>query len=104
MTTIPPVLPTRRAFMGGIGSAALLALPGCAAYERYNLVEAIRRMLELSADRAFVRLLAPGGFWDNALVRLDLPEVFGRRGTVLQAILASPPVRNRLLRALNDIA
>lgn len=97
-------LPTRRALLGGMGAAALLALPGCAAYERFSLVEAVRRMLELSADRAFVRLLAPGGFWDNALVRLDLPEVFGRRGTVLQMILASPMVRNRLLRSLNDIA
>ena len=100
----PSPLPTRRALLSGLGAAALLSLPGCAAYQRFSLVEAVRRMLELSADRAFVRLLAPGGFWDNTLVRLDLPEVFGRRGTVLQAILASPMVRNRLLRSLNDIA
>lgn len=95
---------TRRAILGGMGAAALLALPGCADYGRYSLVEAVRRMLELSADRAFARLLAPGGFWDNALVRLDLPEVFGRRGSVLQTILGSHLFRDRLWRALNDVA
>lgn len=94
----------RRMLLGGLGASALLALPGCAGYGRYSLVDAVRRMLELSADRAFARLLAPGGFWDNALVRLDLPEVFGRRGSVLQTILGSAMVRNRLWRALNDVA
>ena len=95
---------SRRALLAGIGAAVVLTLPGCAQYGRYSLVQAIRRMLELSADRAFARLLAPGGFWDNALVRLKLPEIFGRRGTVLQTILGSSLFRDRLWRSLNDVA
>ena len=48
----------RRMLLGGLGASVLLALPGCAGYGRYSLVDAVRRMLELSADRAFARLLA----------------------------------------------
>lgn len=104
MESMTTTQPTRRALLAGGGAAILLTLSGCASYGQYSLVTAIRRLLELSADRAFVRLLAPGGFWDNALVRLDLPEVFGKRGTVLQTILGSAVVRDRLWRALNDVA
>lgn len=104
MERITSARPTRRALLASSGAALLLSLSGCASYGQYSLVTAIRRLLELSADRAFVRLLAPGGFWDNALVRLDLPQVFGKRGTVLQTILGSAMVRDRLWRALNDVA
>lgn len=104
MESMTSTQPTRRTLLAGGGAAILLTLSGCASYGQYSLVTAIRRLLELSADRAFVRLLAPGGFWDNALVRLDLPEVFGKRGTVLQTILGSVVVRDRLWRALNDVA
>lgn len=95
----------RRGFMAGTAAAALaLALPGCADYRRWTLVDAIRRLLELSARNAFARLTAPGGFWDNQLARLDLPEVFGRRGSTLQNILLSVVFRERLQRSLNRIA
>ncbi|WP_068073027.1 DUF4197 domain-containing protein [Novosphingobium lentum] len=97
--------PSRRAFLGAAAAAGLLALPGCATMGgRYSIEDAIRRMMELSADRAFANLLRPGGFWDNQLVRLDLPAQFGRRGGVAQAILGSPAMRARLQRSFNDMA
>lgn len=94
----------RRNFLTGAAATGVAVLSGCADYRRWSLVDAVRRLLELSARNAFARLTAPGGFWDNQLARLDLPEVFGGRGAVLQDILLSTVFRNRLRRAFNHIA
>ncbi len=97
-------IPTRRAFLAGSGALAALALAGCATGPRISLTEAVRRLLMLSADNAFARLTAPGGFWDQQVTRLDLPEVFSGRGLVLQQILTSVLFRERLQRAFNRVA
>jgi len=95
----------RRGFLAGLGAGcAMLALPGCASMGGYSLVDAIRRLLALSAQNAFARLTADGGFYDNALTRLDLPDVFGKRGGILQDILTSLVFRDRLQRAFNGFA
>ena len=94
----------RRGFIIGAGAAGLLALPGCASMGGYSLVEVVRRLLMRSADNAFARLIAPGGFWDSQVARIDLPEVFGARGGIAQSILTSPLFRDRLQRQLNGIA
>ncbi len=64
----------------------------------------MRRLLERSASGALARLMAPGGFWDNQLARLDLPDMFGSRGNVLESILTSAVFKNRLQRGLNHVA
>ena len=94
----------RRAVLLGAAASAVLVLPGCATIARLSLVDVIRRLLERATQNALARLMAPGGFWDNQLARLDLPGAFGGRGLVLQALLAAPPVRNRLQRELNRVA
>lgn len=94
----------RRAILAGGAATVALALPGCSSMGRFSLVEAVRRLLERSTRLAFARLMAPGGFWDNQMARLDLPEVFGSRGSVLQAILTTGPVKTRLQRELNHVA
>lgn len=95
---------SRRTIMAVMLTSGVLALPGCAAVERFSLVDAIRRLLERASANALARLASPGGFWDSQLARLDLPEVFGSRGTVLQSILASSAVKTRLQRELNHVA
>lgn len=95
----------RRRFIAGLGAgAALLVLPGCASVERFSLVEAIRRLLYLASQNAFASLTRPGGFYDNQLARLDLPEELGRRGDILTGILTSVVFKNRLQKAFNHIA
>lgn len=94
----------RRSFMVGIASVTLLALPGCETIQRYSLIDAIRRLLQLSANNAFARLMEPGGFWDNQLVRLDLPDLIGSRGNVLSNILTSVVFKDRLQREFNKVA
>lgn len=94
----------RRMMLGGMTSLGVLAVAGCASYPQFSLEEAVRRLLFLSTDRAFSRLLAPGGFWDDQITRLALPEAIGNRGGVLARILTGPIVKDRLQRAFNDMA
>ncbi|HZF46387.1 MAG TPA: hypothetical protein VEZ26_08625, partial [Sphingomonadaceae bacterium] len=63
----------RRTVLASAAAVALLALPGCETMRRYSLVDAVRRLLYHAQANAFARLMAPGGFWDNQLTRLDLP-------------------------------
>jgi hypothetical protein len=94
----------RRAMLGGISSVAVLSIAGCATCPAFTLEDAVRRLLFLSTDRAFARLLQPGGFWDSQVARLALPEVIGNRGGIMQRILTGPIFRDRLQRAFNDMA
>ena len=97
MTAFAQQTPTRRALLAGAaGAGALLLLPGCATTGGYSLTEAIRRLLLLSAENAFARLTAPGGFWDEQVARIGLSELLGTRGDVLSRILTSGLVKDRL--------
>ncbi|MBX3593302.1 DUF4197 domain-containing protein [Sphingomonas sp.] len=79
------------ACMGGVGS--------------YSVEEGVRRLLTLSSQRAFGRLIRPGGFYDDQLTRLAVPDLAGdRSGAVLAAILRTNAVRTRIAVAINDLA
>ncbi len=94
----------RRRFLAGAAAAGVLALPGCASMGGISFTEAIRRLLMLSSENAFARLTAPGGFWDSQVARIALPDLYGRRGGVLQGILTSDVFRAQLERRLNIFA
>lgn len=94
----------RRTFLAGSAAAGLLALPGCASLGGYSLVDVVRRLLMASADNAFAKLTVPGGFWDSAVARFELPTLFGNRGGVVQSILMSDLFREKLQRQLNHFA
>lgn len=101
---------SRRTFlMGAAAASGLLALPACTTAGLggglgYSLVDAVRRLLELASRNAFARLTAPDGFWNSAVARVALPEVFGKRGGILQGILSSPAFREQLQHKLNTVA
>jgi len=95
---------SRRVLLAGAAASGLLALPGCTSLGSLSLVDAIRRLLERASGNALARLTAPGGFWDNQLARLALPDVFGSRGNVLQNILTSVVLKDRLAKQFNHIA
>lgn len=103
MRTIPLTI-ARRSFLAGLSASAVLVLPGCASNGALSFTEAIRRLLALSTQNAFARLTAPGGFYDNALVRLDLPQALGSRGNTVQKILTSAVFKDRLQREFNHMA
>ncbi|WP_324739681.1 DUF4197 domain-containing protein [Tsuneonella sp. CC-YZS046] len=103
MRTIPLAI-GRRGFLAGLSASALLALPGCASTGALSFTEAIRRLLALSTQNAFAGLTTEGGFYDNTLVRLDLPDVLGSRGNTVQNILTSAVFKNRLQKEFNHMA
>ncbi len=94
----------RRAFMVGLSATTLLALPGCATMPGYGFTEAIRRLLMLSSERAFARLTADGGFWDQQVAQIGLANLLGTRGDVLSSILSSSLFKSRLNDAFADVA
>src|SRR5947207_3313503 len=88
---------SRRAVLAGsLATVAVLALPGCATTGTYSLAEAIRRLLVLSSERAFGRMTAPGGFWDQQVAQIGLNRFFGNRGNVLANILTSTLFKSRM--------
>lgn len=97
---------SRRSLVCSAAFLPILLLPGCADTGRFSLVEAIRRLLSLSAQRAFASLMRENGFYDDQLARISLPDALGgSKGTdVLTAVLASALFRNRLTRQVNRAA
>lgn len=105
MTEFASSQTSRRRFIAGMGaSASLLALPACETLGGFSLVDAVRRLLYLSSERAFMRLTAPGGFWDEQVAALGLENLIGSRGGVVASILTSSLFKDRLEGATADIA
>jgi len=97
-------------FLTGACAVPLVVLPGCATLGDlgggFGLADAVRRLLTLSSQRAFARLLQPDGFFGDGLARIDVPDQLGgqRTTSVLAALLRTGPVRDRLLRQVNRAA
>jgi Protein of unknown function (DUF4197) len=96
----------RRHMLLATGATATIALAGCQMGPRYSLTEVIRRLLTLASQNAFALLLQPGGFYDNSVARIALPDRFGggRSSSIVSAILQSQSFRDRLQRQLNRAA
>lgn len=99
---------SRRGLIGAGLTLPLLALPGCATRlgDLLNLDDAVRRLLTLSSQRAFARLLADEGFFRDDIARIELPPQLG--GSAVTAALAialgTRAVQDRLLRVVNEAA
>ena len=94
----------RRAFIGGALASSALLVSGCASTGGFSLTEAIRRLLYLSSERAFARLVAPGGYWDAQVAQVGLGTIMGTRGDILSSILTSTLFKDRLEDAFADLA
>lgn len=103
MDSLDNRLIARRAFLAGTAAAGLLALPGCQSMGGFSMVDAIRRLLDISARNAFAKLTAPGGFWDSEVARFDLPEMFGASGGI-RSLLTSAVFKQNLQKQLNVVA
>ena len=91
---------SRRSLIVAGCTLPLLALPGCASLPGFGMVDALRRILTLSSQRAFARLLNENGFFEDELARVPLPA----GGAIASALLRTPLVQNQLLRLMNRAA
>jgi Protein of unknown function (DUF4197) len=96
----------RRSLLIGAATLPLLTLPGCAAGGGFSLVEAIRRLLSLSSQRAFAALLVENGFLDNQIARISVPSALGGGAAtgIVSAVLRSSAFQSRLTRQVNRAA
>ncbi len=97
---------TRRTVLASAALAPLLALPGCGNTSGFSLVEAIRRLLTLSSQRAFAALMQENGFFDSQVARISIPDQLGgaTTGTILSALLRTDAFRSRMTRQVNRAA
>jgi hypothetical protein len=91
---------SRRSLIVAGCALPLLALPGCATLPGFGMVDALRRLLTISSQRAFARLLNENGFFEDELARVPLPQ----SGAIASALLRTPLVQNQLLRLMNRAA
>jgi hypothetical protein len=105
MTDCSDIMIDRRKLIGTmLAGGAVLTLPACATTGGFSLVDAIRQLLYLSSTRAFARLTADGGYWDDGVRALGLDGFLGNRGGVLATILTSTVMRGRMERAFAGVA
>ncbi|WP_114521966.1 DUF4197 family protein [Altererythrobacter sp. ZODW24] len=105
MTDLIQAASSRRKFIAGLGVGGIvLTLPACAGLPGFGLTDALSRLLLLSSERAFARLTADGGFWDQQVATVGLSNFLGARGNVLGDILTSSLFKRRLEGAFADVA
>ena len=97
--------PSRRSLL--IGTALivpLLVLPGCATIGlQGGPEEGLRRLLQISSQRALARLITVDGYLNDAEARIKLPAG-DRSAAVLGALLRSAPVQRELTLVVNRAA
>ena len=98
------MLLSRRRLLASGCLVPLLALPGCESLGGFGLEDAIRRLLTLSSQRAFARLLTENGFFEDEVARIPLPSELSGAGAVASALLRTSLVQNQLLRLMNRAA
>jgi hypothetical protein len=98
----------RQLIATGAATLALL-LPACATLGGgggLDFARILKDLLGLSSERAFARLLAPDGFFDDQLARIAVPDALGGQAATGMAavLLRSEPVQKRLLKQVNKAA
>ena len=95
---------TRRSLIVAGCALPLLALPACASLPGFGMVDALRRLLTISSQRAFASLLQDNGFFQDEVARIPLPPQLQGAGGIASALLGSGIVQNQLLQLMNRAA
>ncbi len=96
----------RRQLLAASAASTVMVLPGCTGLPGLSLTEAIRDLMTLSSQRAFAQLIEPGGFYDDQITRIALPDQLGgRRGSgIVSRLLSTGTFRRELQQQVNRVA
>lgn len=94
----------RQLVRAGFLGATALAMPACSTVPGFSLVDAVRRVLLLSSENAFARLIADGDYWDGQVGALGVDRLIGVGGNSITSLLTSALFKSRLEDAFADIA
>jgi hypothetical protein len=95
---------SRRQILTLMAAAPLLALPACTGMGSFSMTDAVRELLMLSSQQAIAKLTAPGGFYDDQVARITVPNQSGNNGNILTRLLTSNLAKDRLTREVNKAA
>lgn len=97
---------SRRTMITAAAISPILLMPACSQGLGLSLVDAIRRLLSLSAQRAFAGLVRENGFYDDAVARISVPDALGgaRASGIAGVILGSGAFKTRLTKQVNRAA
>jgi Protein of unknown function (DUF4197) len=97
---------SRRSLIAAASITPILILPGCAAGTGLSLIDAIRRLLSLSSQRAFSSLMRENGFYDDSLAKIELPGALGgsQGASLASIVLGSAAFKSRLTKQVNRAA
>jgi hypothetical protein len=95
---------SRRSLLIAGCTLPLLGLPACNSLPGFGMVDAIRRLLTISSQRAFAGLLQDNGFFQDEVARIPLPPELQRAGGIASALLGTGLVQNQLLQLMNRAA
>lgn len=107
----------RRTLLGGMVTVGAMVLSGCTTMGMAGGtagaagsggsaadVEAVRRLMRYSSERAFTWLVQPDGFWTSPVARIPLPLLFTRTGSTTTRKLRNKDFQMQLQHQLNTIA
>ena len=110
MNFIGTELLARRAFVAGAAMASVAVLSGCSTLGGLGgvgglgMADVLRRLLKNATNGALGKLTAPDGFWNSAVARIPLPDLFGSKSGLVQGILTSAAFKDQLQKKLNNVA
>lgn len=94
----------RRTFLTGLSATGAIGLAACATVPKLSLEDAVQRLLRRSSQRAFSRLTADDGYWDDRIAAIGLDTILGTRGNILAGILTSAVFKGQLQDAFGALA
>lgn len=94
----------RRVFMGGVGAIGGLLVTGCVGVKTFVFSRVIRHLMVKSADNAIETMLAPGGYWDQAVYNSQVGSFLGSYSYLAKNALTSDKTKDRLDKGLGNVA
>lgn len=104
MTDATIAILDRRIFLGSAIASGALLMSGCVGVKTFVFSRVIRHLMVKSADNAIETMLAPGGYWDQAVYNSQAGSFLGSYSYLAKNALTSDKTKERLDKGLGNVA